>query len=75
MHGAVTIFASLHYVRAEIVAHGASVAENLKPIARGKRVNPTELEHAFRKLVVDEWNEYRRAITGAGYKTIWEKTR
>ena len=34
-----------------------------------------ELEALYRQLRVDEWNEYRRAIAGAGYKTLWKDER
>ena len=31
------------------------------------------MERLFRRLRVDEWTEYRHAITGKGYKTIWQR--
>ena len=30
-----------------------------------------ELERLFRRLLKDEWNEFRSAIGGKGYKAIW----
>jgi len=33
----------------------------------------TELERLYRKLRADEWNEYRAAIVGKGYKAVWER--
>ena len=32
-----------------------------------------ELERLYRKLRADEWNEYRAAIAGKGYKAVWER--
>ena len=32
-----------------------------------------ELERLYRKLRTDEWNEYRAAIAGKGYKAVWER--
>jgi len=32
-----------------------------------------ELERLYRRLRTDEWNEFRSAIAGQGYKTVWEK--
>ena len=34
-----------------------------------------ELEQLFRRLRTDEWNEFRSAIAGKGYKPIWETKR
>jgi hypothetical protein len=34
-----------------------------------------ELERLYRKLRKDEWNEYRKAIAGKGYKAVWERQR
>ncbi len=34
-----------------------------------------ELEQLFRRLRTDEWNEFRSAIAGKGYKPIWEHKR
>jgi len=33
-----------------------------------------ELERLYRRLRVDEWNEFRHAISGKGYKKIWART-
>ena len=33
-----------------------------------------EMERQYRKLRKSEWSEYRRAIAGEGYKTVWERT-
>jgi hypothetical protein len=30
-----------------------------------------EMERQYRKLRRDEWTEFRHAITGKGYKTVW----
>jgi hypothetical protein len=30
-----------------------------------------DMERLYRRLRVDEWNEYRKAIAGKGYKTVW----
>ena len=32
-----------------------------------------ELERLYRKLRADEWNQYRAAIAGKGYKAVWER--
>ena len=32
-----------------------------------------ELERLYHKLRTDEWNEYRSAIAGKGYKAVWER--
>jgi hypothetical protein len=32
-----------------------------------------EMERQYRKLRKDEWQEFRQAITGTGYKTVWER--
>jgi hypothetical protein len=33
-----------------------------------------ELERLYRRLRKDEWNEYRKAIAGKDYKTVWERS-
>lgn len=32
-----------------------------------------ELERLYKRLRKDEWNEYRKAIAGKGYKAVWER--
>ena len=34
-----------------------------------------ELNRLYKKLRRDEWNEYRSAIAGKGYKAVWERAR
>jgi len=33
-----------------------------------------ELERLYKRLRKEEWNEYRKAIAGKGYKVVWERT-
>ena len=32
-----------------------------------------DLERLYRRLRKDEWNEYRKAVAGKGYKAVWER--
>jgi hypothetical protein len=32
-----------------------------------------DLDRLYRRLRKDEWNEYRKAIAGKGYKAVWER--
>ena len=34
-----------------------------------------ELNRLFRRLRRDEWNEYRSAIAGKGYRAVWQRHR
>ena len=42
-------------------------------VMAGGQPMETELERLYRRLRKDEWNEFRKAIAGKGYKTVWEK--
>ena len=42
-------------------------------VAAGGQKAEAEMERLYRRLRVDEWNEYRRAIKGEGYKTVWQR--
>ena len=42
-------------------------------VMAGGRPMEKELERLYRRLRKDEWNEFRRAIAGKDYKTVWER--
>ena len=42
-------------------------------VMAGGRPQETELERLYRRLRKDEWNEFRKAIAGKDYKTVWER--
>jgi hypothetical protein len=39
----------------------------------GGNEQEAELERLYRRLRKDEWTEYRKAIAGKDYKTVWER--
>jgi len=42
-------------------------------VMAGGQPMEVELERLYRRLRKDEWNEYRKAIAGKDYKTVWER--
>jgi len=42
-------------------------------VSAGSPAVADDMERLYRRLRVDEWNEYRKAISGKGYKTVWAK--
>ena len=42
-------------------------------VAAGGATMEDTLERLYRRLRADEWTEYRHAIAGKGYKTIWKR--
>lgn len=44
-------------------------------VAAGGHQIEQEMERLYRSLRRDEWNEFRNAIAGKGYKSIWPASR
>ena len=42
-------------------------------VMAGGQPMEAELERLYRRLRKDEWNEFRKAIAGKDYKTMWER--
>lgn len=42
-------------------------------VMAGGAAMEAEIERLYRRLRIEEWNEYRAAIAGTGYKTIWAR--
>lgn len=43
-------------------------------VACGGPAFADEMERLYRRLRKDEWTEYRQAIAGTGYKTLWARS-
>lgn len=43
-------------------------------VKAGGTAQQAEMERLYRRLRTEEWNEYRAAIAGNGYKTIWARS-
>jgi len=42
-------------------------------VMAGGQATVEELERLYRRLRKDEWSEFRKAIAGKDYKTVWER--